>query len=305
MEMREWALITFTILAQMSVGAFLVLGIVQWFAARRDGQEQADLLADRALVAIFPVLALGLLASLLHLGNPINAYKAVTNLGTSWLSREIFTSVLFFVVGGAFALMQWRKIASATVRSILFLVATIIGIALVYCMSNAYILPTRPAWNTITTPFSFYTTALLLGVMAVGAALVANYGYVRRKNPDCASKQCQLLADSLRWIAVVSIVLLGVEFVLLPLTLSLWTVGGAVASAQMMATKYSGLFGLRLSLVFLGAGVLAVFIYQAARQTGKEALAGNLAYLSFALVLIAEVLGRYLFYASSVLTWLQ
>ncbi|MBI4787706.1 MAG: dimethyl sulfoxide reductase anchor subunit, partial [Chloroflexi bacterium] len=42
MEMREWALITFTILAQMSVGAFLVLGVVHFFSNRTAGAQQAD-----------------------------------------------------------------------------------------------------------------------------------------------------------------------------------------------------------------------------------------------------------------------
>jgi anaerobic dimethyl sulfoxide reductase subunit C (anchor subunit) len=90
METREFALIAFTILAQMSVGSFLVLLVVRFFAVSKAGEKQADELADRALYAIGPVLVLGLAASLLHLGNPLNAYKAVTNFSTSWLSRRSF-----------------------------------------------------------------------------------------------------------------------------------------------------------------------------------------------------------------------
>ena len=112
MDVREWALITFTILAQMSVGSFIVLGAIHYFVVQKSGTKQADELSDRALLAIGPVLALGMAASLLHLGNPLNAYKAVTNLGSSWLSREILFGVLFAVVGALFALMQWRKISS-------------------------------------------------------------------------------------------------------------------------------------------------------------------------------------------------
>src|SRR5512137_63547 len=135
MDVREWALITFTILAQMSVGAFIVLGVVHFFSRRQAGELQADQLSDRALLAIFPVLGLGLLASLLHLGNPINAYKAVTNLGTSWLSREILFGVLFAVVGFIFAVMQWRKLSTFAVRNLVAWVAALIGIVLVYCMA--------------------------------------------------------------------------------------------------------------------------------------------------------------------------
>jgi len=299
MDVREWALITFTILAQMSVGSFIVLGVVHFFSQRKSGEKQADELSDRALLAIFPVLGLGLLASLLHLGNPINAYKAVTNLGTSWLSREILFGVLFAVVGFIFAVMQWRKISTFAVRNIVALVAALIGIVLVYSMAMVYAIPTRPSWNLVTTPISFFVTTLLLGVLAMGAAFVANYWYVQRKNPGCASDQCVLLRDSLKWIAVASIVLLGCQFVVVPLALTLAAAGGASASVGLMAGEYGVVFVLRLVLVFLGAGVLGIFVYRAAASPGKEQVLGMFAYAAFVLVLVGEVLGRFLFYATA------
>ncbi len=299
MDVREWALITFSILAQMSVGSFIVLGVVHFFSQRKSGEKQADELSDRALLAIFPVLGLGLLASLLHLGNPINAYKAVTNLGTSWLSREILFGVLFAVVGFIFAVMQWRKLSTFAVRNIVALVAALLGIVLVYSMAMVYALPTRPSWNLVTTPISFFVTTLLLGVLAMGAAFVANYWYVQRKNPGCASDQCVLLRDSLKWIAVASIVLLGCQFVVVPLALTLASASGASASVGLMAGEYGVVFVLRLVLVFLGAGVLGIFVYRAAQQPGQENVMGLLAYAAFALVLVGEVLGRFLFYSTA------
>src|SRR5512143_1729805 len=181
MNVREWALISFTILAQMSVGAFVVLGIVHFLAQRKAGSEQADRLSDRALLAIGPVMVLGLLVSLLHLGNPLNAYRAVANIGTSWLSREILFGALFAVAGGAFAIAQWRKIGSFAMRNLLAVAAALIGLALVYSMANVYMLGTEPAWDTWATPVSFFVTTLLLGVLAMGAAFVANFAYIQRK----------------------------------------------------------------------------------------------------------------------------
>lgn len=299
MDVREWALITFSILAQMSVGAFIVLGVVHYFSQRKAGEAQADELSDRALLAIFPVLGLGLLASLLHLGNPINAYKAVTNLGSSWLSREILFGVLFAVVGFGFALMQWRKIGSFTLRNLVAWIAALIGIGLVYSMSMVYMIPTRPTWNLITTPLSFFVTTLLLGVLALGAAFVANYWYVQRKNPGCASEQCVLLRDVLKWFAIASIALLGCQFIIVPMALTLAVASGASTSVGLMAREYGVVFVLRLLLVFLGAGVLGVFVYRAAQQPGQEQVLGMLAYAAFGLVLVGEVLGRFLFYATA------
>ena len=302
MNLQEWALVVFTILAQMSVGSFLVLGIVHFFAARVAGAEEADRLSDRALLAIGPVLVLAMLASLWHLGNPLNAPRAVTNLGTSWLSREIFSGVLFAVSGAVFAIMQWRKIGSFAVRNAAAWIAAIIGVAFVVSMSMIYMLPTQPAWNTIVTPLSFLTTTALLGLFATGAAFVTNYAYVRRVNPDCADVQCGLLRSSLRWIAALAVVLLGVELVALPLHLGYLSTGSsaAVASANLLIQDYGLLLGLRIALVFVGAGILGFFIYQNASSSGREQLLGTLAYSAFVLVFVAEVMGRFLFYASQV-----
>lgn len=89
----------------MSVEAFLVLSVAHYCATRKAGMEGAERLSDHALFAIVAVLGLGMLASLLHLGNPFNAPRAITNLGTSWLSREILFSVTFAVLGAVFAFM--------------------------------------------------------------------------------------------------------------------------------------------------------------------------------------------------------
>jgi anaerobic dimethyl sulfoxide reductase subunit C (anchor subunit) len=302
MNTRDWALIAFTILAQMSVGSFLVLRIVHYLSARKAGLEEADRLSDRALLAIVPALVLGMIASLFHLGDPLTAYTAVTNLGSSWLSREVLFGVVFAVLGAIFAFMQWRKIASIGVRNVIAWIAVLAGLALVYCMSRIYMLPTQPAWNTLATPILNFVTTLLLGSLAMGVAFVANYAYVQRKVPDCADVQCGLMRDALRWIAVVSVILLGIELGVVALRSAFLASGSqeAIASVAMLIDPYGVVFALQLLLVFVGAGVFGIFLYQNAQNPGREKVLTSLAYIAFALVLIAEVLGRFLFYATSV-----
>ncbi|MCZ2098456.1 MAG: dimethyl sulfoxide reductase anchor subunit [Anaerolineae bacterium] len=302
METREWALVFFTIAAQMSVGSFVVLGIVHFFATRKAGIVEADRLSDRALLAIGPVLVLGLLASLLHLGTPLKAYRAISNLGESWLSWEILFGVLFAVLGAAFAFMQWRKLGTPQARQIVAILTAIVGLALVFAMSQVYMVRTQPAWDTLATPISFFATTLLLGVVAVGAAFVATYTYFHRKNPDCAEVQCGLMRWSLRFLGVAAILLVGVQLVVLPLYLNYLASGpeSAVAVAEKLQSDYTALLALRLILVFAGAGVLGAFVYQQATQPGRERTLALLAYGAFALVLVAEVIGRFLFYISEV-----
>lgn len=298
MNIHDWALITFTILAQMSVGSFIVLGAVHFYSTKKAGAEEADKLSDRALLAIFVVLALGFVASLFHLGNPFNAYRAVTNFGSSWLSREITSGVAFAVVGGLFALMQWRKIASFQARNIIAWIAAVIGVVLVISMSQVYMIRTQPAWNTLATPVMFLATTALLGALAVGVALVAS---VSKK--DASDVQKELMRDALRWVSIASVFALGVEVIAIAVRLAILATGGeaAVASMAMLMDPYGAAFIIQLLFVFVGGGVFSVFIYQNAQSAGKEKVLSSLAYGAFALVLVAEVLGRFLFYAAHVM----
>jgi len=301
MELREWALIAYSVLAQMSVGAFLILGVVHFAATRKAGMEEADRLSDRVLVAIIITLGLGMLASLFHLGSVANAPSAVTNFATSWLSREILIGVVFAVLGIVFSAMQWFKLGSFASRRVIAWITAVVGIALVYSMTQIYMLPTQPAWNNFATPITFFVTTLLLGSLAIGVALVANYAYVQKKNPDCADVQCELLRYVTRWIAVAAVVLVGIELVVIPIYVAYLVATGsaaAMASAKMMVDPYSLVFTLRLVLAFIGAGVFGVFLYQNATNPGQEKMMGYMAYGAFALVLISEVMGRFLFYAT-------
>jgi anaerobic dimethyl sulfoxide reductase subunit C (anchor subunit) len=300
--LREFALIAFTILGQMAVGAFLVMCIIKFFTVRKAGQEAADQMADRALVAIIVALGLGLLASLFHLGSPLSAPRAVTNIATSALSREILAGVVFAVLGFLYTILQLFKLGPSILRDVLAWLTALAGIVLVYFMSMVYMLPTRPAWNTIATPISFFTTTLLLGCLAMGVAYVVNYSYLKSKNPGCADEQCTLLRSALQWIAIASMILLGIEFVLIPSTLLGLAVGSpqALASAKLIAGVYGSTFFFRLLLAFVGAGVFGLFLYKTAQVAGKEKMLGYIVVSAFVLVFVAEVLGRYLFYSAQV-----
>lgn len=302
METQQWALIIFSIFGQMSVGAFLVLGVVRLYVTRKTDEVEADRMSDRAVLAIIVTLGLGLLASLFHLGNPLNSPRAITNIATSWLSREIAFGVGFGVVGVIFAAMQWFKWGSNKVRLLVAGLAAVVGIGLIYCMSRAYMLSSQPAWNSLATPVSFYTTALLLGSLALGVAFFVNYTIILRKNPDCADCQIELLRDVLGKLSVLAIAMLGVEFVVIPLYLaSLAAQGGAALSTvNLMIGPFSATLVLRLVLAFLGAGVFGAFMFQSARQGAHANRLGALACSAFVLVFTAEVLGRILFYSTRV-----
>jgi anaerobic dimethyl sulfoxide reductase subunit C len=301
MKTEDIALVIFTILVQMSVGAFLVLEVTKFIASRKYEKAEVERFVNYSLLSIIPVLVVGLIASFFHLGNPINAYRAVSNIGTSWLSREIFFSVSFTILLILYTVLEFRKVGTLALKNALSILTMIFGVALVFSMANIYQLPTHPTWKCCATPITFSITTLLLGILALGAVFTTNYFYQKKKAPNSDEIQSSLLRSTLRWFALASVVLLGLEMVVMPIYMGWLSTGQdeALQSAQLMTGTYGWVLGLRLVLVFLGAGLVVFFLYQNTLFPGKERLMGNLTYFAFALVLTAEVLGRFLFYATS------
>ncbi|MCL3860738.1 DmsC/YnfH family molybdoenzyme membrane anchor subunit [Actinotalea sp. K2] len=299
MHVDELPLVIFTIFAQMSVGAFVVLGVVHLLARRRASTATVDRLSDPALYAIGPVMVLGLAASILHLGNPLNAINVLNQLGSSWLSREILFGCAFAGLGAAFAVVQWRGWFTPVLRQVLAGVTALVGLGLVWSMAMVYMLPTVPAWNSPATPVIFFTTTFLLGALAVGSAFVWLLMVQRRRGVAVDDEVTDLVRTSLRWIAVTSIVLLGVQFVVLPTyALSLAGAGGAAATSAASLMTWGGVpLVLRLVLAFVGAGLLGVFLFKVA-VAGRERLLFTVTLSAFGLVLVSEGLGRALFYES-------
>jgi anaerobic dimethyl sulfoxide reductase subunit C (anchor subunit) len=306
MNTHELPMIIFTVLAQMSVGAFVVLGVVQVVASRRFGKESVDKVTDPALYAIGPALVLGLIASMFHMNDVFHTLNVVRHIGSSWLSREIVFGLLFAGLGFVFAAAQWFKWGSPRLRQALAGLTALVGVTLVYVMSMIYYtLETVPAWHSWATPAQFFTTTFLLGSLAVGAAFMGALMWHRRAAAksgnvfyvDDATRT--MLSACLKGIGLGAVALLGVEFVIIPLHISALSAAGGAAGRS--ALVFSGVwFIARLVLVFLGAGLLAVFLYRYATPTAQVRTLAIIATSAFVLVLAGELIGRSLFYESMV-----
>jgi len=298
--LSELPLVIFTIIAQMSVGSFVVLGLIHLFGART-GRGAIDKVSDPALYAIGPILVLGLLASMTHLGTPIRAINALRHLDSSWLSREILFGLLFAAIGGAFAFTQWFKWLTPRLRQALAGLAALVGLALIWSMTMVYLLPTVPAWDSWATPARFFATTFLLGSLAVGAALVVTADVRRRRGAAADEASDTVIMSSLRGIAIGAIAMLGVEFVVLPLYLGKLATDGSAAttaSAGTLVTTYGGYAVVQLVLVFLGVALLGVFLSRLAKRFSTARMLALAPVAAFVLVFAGEIIGRMLFYAS-------
>ena len=224
------------------------------------------------------LLGVGALASLEHLSDPTVSFYTITNVGTSWLSREI----LFVGLFGA-GLLLWLITLNAWARRL----AAILGLAFVYVMSRVYTIPTVPFWNSLFTYWLFLATSLLLG----SSLLLFMDALAARKDPE---KKAALL---LGWYPVFIVLAFILQMLVIPLQLLL---------AQSPFSTY--LLAWHLTLLLFGAALGPLLLI---RNGVNEMLPGACrtcpcplwirAGIILLLIVAGEVCGRALFYSGY--TW--
>lgn len=189
MNVHELPMVIFTVVSQMSVGTFITLGVIQLVLGRRHDRATLERIIAPVLYAIGPVLVFALVVSMLHLGDMLHSFNVVRNFQSSWLSREILLGVSFAAFGFLFAVMEWFGWGSYVLRQAVAGLTAVLGVALLVAESMIYYsLVTVPAWHSWMVPFSFFATAALLGVLAVGAALMVTT-LIRARRADQPADQ--------------------------------------------------------------------------------------------------------------------
>jgi anaerobic dimethyl sulfoxide reductase subunit C (anchor subunit) len=176
---RDWSLVFFTTLSQLSIGIVVCVTVLTYFDSGAGFFIETGLSLKNPVLLALIFVSVATVTSFLHLGNPSNAPNALNNLSGSWLSREIlalsvFSLSLLIVIGAG-----WKTGHAASLKYYLAL-SSVIGIVLLWMMIRIYTVPTIPAWNTWYTPLSFVLTALCLGLLTflclhqVGMVVIEN-----------------------------------------------------------------------------------------------------------------------------------
>lgn len=172
MSSSDWSLVFFTFIGQFSVGVTLILLIVN-FLKFKFNTNPWHKISKIALFVATVSIGVALLISFLHLSAPLSSIFALSNLKSSWLSREI---LMVSVYGAAILITTayriWQK-GIGKLLGIFLTISTIFGILMVFTMGKLYILPTVPAWNTPVTLISFYLNTVILGTSFM--LLIAEY----------------------------------------------------------------------------------------------------------------------------------
>lgn len=142
LDHAHWPLVIMLVLTQASAGMFLMATI-----AHANGVSIKPL-----AITAFAVLNIGLVASVLHLGQPLKAWRAFLGWRKSWLSREI---IAFNAFAGAALLTILHPPFS--------ILAAALGLIAVAVSAMVYVDTKRPFWSPRLAFGNFFGTTLLLG----------------------------------------------------------------------------------------------------------------------------------------------
>ncbi|MEZ9460959.1 dimethyl sulfoxide reductase anchor subunit family protein [Vibrio splendidus] len=274
MIFHEWSLIFFTVLAQTAVGGYLLIGA----RALVLGHDEEKLNSYKVpMFILWALMGLGFMFSTTHLGSPLRAFNAFNQLGSAWLSNEVFFGATFFAVGGLQWLLSVLKKGGVAIQKALMVGAMVLGVIFMYAMINVYMINTVPTWDNIYTPLSFIMT------MVVGGLLLSQFVIV--------------FANDSRFTVDRNITMLAVIAVAISL---LVTVGklNLIGDIQTSAAKASELVDGLGSYVILQVALLmaSLLIWILPMQNKAKVNPVNLG-LALVLFLASELIGRGLFYS--------
>ena len=280
---EEWPLMMFTLLSQLAVGTYIGLLFVR-VSLTKNFAKLSVKLTNPGLKAVGPIMALGLILSVFHLGTPLGAYRAIMNMASSWLSREIIFAGGFFV----FWFFSFLVFKQGKPGAGIGIFTAFLGLAAVYSNASVHALSVRPAWMDMNTFLTFFGSTLAMG--CVGAACFVAFELKGNTVPG----QVKKIMGPLALIAGVAVI---APLAYTPVLVSTLNAGSSAAhaSAALISGSYVAPLAIRALLSLAGA----ILLYLGLRNR-NSLLPVNQALGALILVLAGEFIGRYVFYATAV-----
>jgi len=297
------ALVFMLVLTQLSVGVFVVgqaLVSGPW-------ADPLMLTAIRPAYAIAGLVVglVGMHAAVFHLGRPRYAFRVLLGLRTSWLSREI----LAFGVFAGFALLYAATVWLAKDRPMLVpvadgfgLITALSGVAGVLCSVMVYVKTQRPFWSGHRTGGKFFLTCLVLGLpLALLVSLIACYWNSELSEHSIMQSYGQSLCRTLMMTVALKLALEGSVLAWLrrrqfaPMKRTALLLTSELSMTNLLRYFFGVMGGLLLPLVLLSDKATT------AEADGYQPLFMGIVVLLIAgLLLVGELIERYLFFAASV-----
>jgi anaerobic dimethyl sulfoxide reductase subunit C (anchor subunit) len=302
MNLREWALPVYTILMQLAVGCMAAFWIIRAFFLAKFGEEELERMMRNPVAILLITILIAMVGSFFHLSRPYLSFMALINLGKSWLSREIVFTVLLCAAVAVLWYLQANVDHRKHVKTILGWAAIVFGLSATFCMTQLYLLPTQASWDTPFTILSFYSSTALLGAGAGVTMLTVDMRYTQILNPQALGSQPKIFLRALPGFTLAIIFTVAAILAQYGFLIQTLSVGGATAQAslELYLGLYQPLFIFRLFTMMIGAGWMVTTMVRTLRNKVSIPHFTFHAYMACLLLLVGEILGRFLFYATHI-----
>ncbi|MDN3631101.1 dimethyl sulfoxide reductase anchor subunit family protein [Vibrio lentus] len=274
MIFHEWSLIFFTVLAQTAVGGYLLIG-ARALVLNHDEDKLNSYKVP--MFILWALMGLGFMFSTTHLGSPLRAFNAFNQLGSAWLSNEVFFGAAFFALGGLQWLLSVVKKGGIAIQKAMMVGAMVLGVIFMYAMISVYMINTVPTWDNIYTPLSFIMT------MVVGGLLLSQFVIV-------FANDSRFTVD--RNITMLAVIAVAISLIVTVGKLNL--IGDIQTSVAKASELVDGLGSYVILQVALLMASLLVWILPMLNKAKVNPV--NLG-LALVLFLASELIGRGLFYS--------
>ncbi|TWH59405.1 anaerobic dimethyl sulfoxide reductase subunit C (anchor subunit) [Desulfitobacterium sp. LBE] len=270
---EHFALTLFSICIQAAVGIMLFVAIGRLM--NKEG------VFKNAVITAAGLGIIGMLASLLHLGRPLSAMNALFQFGSSWLSREIWFTAIFVGLTVVAAVLLYVKPQASGAVTGLSAGAALVGLIDAFAMAKIYSSASVPVWQGAATTIEFYAAALSMGAMLFLVLSGKEAGKLKK-----------IVALTVAAVVTVQVA------VVVPYFISLGAgTGTALQASLMILGSLKTAVAIKWLFILAGAGLV---LWQAKDEQSKSVsgvVAGGAA-----LILVGQVVGRYVFYAAMVVS---
>lgn len=280
---EEWPLLTFTLLTQLAVGAYIFFTIIRALNNKL-GNNLGITVTKRGMFLIGPVMLIALIFSVFHLGTPFGAYRSILNLGSSWLSREILFS------GGFFALwiLSFYLDRKGSWNQAVGWITSIVGLGAIFSMASIYATSIKPAWTDLNTYLAFYGTTFVFGAAASMVMILLS-----------KEEKTDALMSFVKGIGITGLGVILLQLIYLPVYVAGLPVDGGkagVESVGLITGTYAFPTIIRWVLTIVGLAMIGIVLRRKIDTRAKY----KFYYAALAFVLVGEFLGRYIFYGTGV-----
>ncbi|EHG7582046.1 dimethyl sulfoxide reductase anchor subunit [Citrobacter sedlakii] len=270
---HEWPLMIFTVFGQCVVGGFIVLALA---LIKGDLRAETQQRVIRCMFALWVLMGIGFIASMLHLGSPMRAFNSLNRVGSSALSNEIASGSVFFAIGGIGWLLAVMKKLSPALRTVWLIVTMILGVIFVWMMVRVYnSIDTVPTWYSLWTPMGFFLTLFLGGPLL---------GYLLLRVADVDGWAMRLLPA----VSLLALVVSAVMSVMQGAELA--TIHSSIQQASALVPGYGTLMAWRIVVL-----TVALCCWIVPQLKGYQPAVPLLS-VAFVLLLVGELIGRGVFY---------